>query len=416
MPAFNSRLPKPQASDLQLDRSGAKPLSIQVRSKFNHAQSLFGFDKSNVVDHVVKPLDYANGFESTVLQKFYVFYKKAARDKVLKVAVTPYQVVSNTSAAWGYPYALFVNINELTVYTSPGDLLWASTPKGFVNIFKSDVTDSTRLIYPPTGIDRPVPTEDYINVSGWTDNQIYCFEIVVNSYNVTTENDLPNIIGLGRIHFSVSPEDENKYFNETLVTQEALYVGDDIVKTKPNGSKNSGVRELVGEINKVKNSSFDHAQALFQYLPFSGVWTEEAGSETYLIPDENLQFGVSQQAEIPLITFNTPRFQKGYAGGAKTFTFCMAYEASVVEPANHNFELEYRVRWKDSGSVVQNWTSLQIFNVPDNASIFTDDFDLPATAAGYPLNRCVVDFRVLTTDTANPFKVQTIAIIEKQYT
>jgi len=414
MPVFNSNLPKPQASDLQLDRSAAKPLSVQIRNKYNHAQSLFGFDKSNVVDHLVKPLDYQTGFETTVIQKFYVFYKKAARDKVLKVAVAPYQLMTNKATAWAYPYSLYVDINELTVYTSPGDLLWASTPKGGVNIFKSDVTASTRLISPATGLDRVVYTEDYLNVAGWTDNQIYCFEIVVNSYDITTDNDLPNIIGLGHIHFSASPEDEGKYIEEKDISDDSLFIGNEIVKTKTVDSKATGIREVVGEIEKVKNSSFDHAQALFQYLPFSNTWTEEAGYETYLVPQENSTFGTP--TTIPLVTFNTPRFQKGTQGGSKTFTFCMKYIAPVTEPANHNFELEYRVTYKSGLVLAQNWTSLQIFNVPDNASIFTGDFTLPTSAGGYPLNACIVDFRILTTDTANPFIVQNVSIIEKEYT
>lgn len=414
MPVFNSRLPKPQASDLQLDRSASKPLSVQIRNKFNHAQSLFGFDKSNIVDYLIKPLDYQTGFETTVIQKFYVFYKKAARDKVLKIAVTPYQLMTNKATAWNYPHALYVDINELTVYTSPGDLEWASTPKGFVNIFKSDVSSATRLINPSTGVDRLTATEDYLNVSGWTDNQIYCFEIVVNSYNIVVGDDLPNIIGLGHIHFSVSPEDENKYIEEIGVGQDSFFIGQEIVKTTTVDSNDTGIRELVGEINKVKNSSFDHAQALFQYLPPTSTWTEEAGYETYLVPQENSTFG--SPTTIPLITLNTPRFQKGYNGGNKTFTFCMKYIAPTTEPANHNFELEYRVTNKSGLVLAQNWTSLQIFNVPDNATIFTGDFTLPTSVSGYPLNACIVDFRILTTDTSYPFIVQNVSIIEKEYT
>ena len=67
-------------------------------------------------------------------------------------------------------------------------------------------------------------------------------------------------------------------------------------------------------------------------------------------------------------------------------------------------------------SVSQSRYPLHIFTVPDTAEIYTGDFSLPATASGYPLNRCIVDFRILCTDAAYPFKIQTVAIIEKEYT
>ena len=416
MPTFNSRLPALQGINLKLDKSGAKPLSKMVRQKQNHAQSLFGFDKSNIVDYNCKALSYVTGFENAELQRFYVFYKKASRDQVLKISVKPFQVMTNYATSWNYQYGLYVDINELTTYTLPGDLLWASAATGQTTWFKSDDAATDRIMEPTNGSHQPLVYEDFLNVSGWTTNNIYCFEIIVKCYDVTTDNDLPSMIGLAQIHVDVMPEDEQRYIAETSIGDDTLYVGKEIVKTREDSSLDSGIVQMVGEIQKVKNSSFDHAQAMFQDLLGPDIATYEAGSETYLIPQENLTFGASSQATIPLITFNTPRFQKGSNGGAKTFTYCMKYVAPVTEPANHTFELEYRVRWKYSGTIVQTWTSLQVFNVPDNASIFTGDFNLPATAAGYPLNRCVVDFRVLTSDTANPFKIQTIAIIEKQYT
>ena len=415
MTTFNSRLPKLQATTLPLDRSGAKPLSKIIATKQTHAQSLFGFDKSNIIDYVCKPLDYSNGFETPEVQRFYVFYKKASRDKVLKVSVTPFQKMSNYSTEYGRLYGLYVDIGELTTYTSVSDLKWGSLITGGTSWFKSDVDTDTRFVVPPNGAVHPIPIQDSLDVSTWTTNNIYCFEIKVYSYDIAQAGaPHPHILGLGKIHISVNPEDSGIYQDETAISNGNLLIGKEILTTRTDTGLKSGIVQVVGEIDKVKNSSFDHTQALFQDLAGPGVATYEEGFETHLVPDENLSFGTP--STIPLLTLNTPRFQKGYSGGDKVFQFCMKYVASTTEPVNHTFELEYRVRWKDSEAIIQNWASLQIFNVPDNASIFTGDFNLPASAAGYPLNRCIVDFRILTSDTSYPFKVQTIAIIEKQYT
>lgn len=414
MPTFNSRLPALQGINLSLDRSGAKPLSKVILTKQSHAQSLFGFDKSNIIDYQCKPLGYTTGFENAEIQRFYVFYKKASRDKLLKISVTPYQIISTTSAAWGYDYSLYVDINELTTWTTAADLDWASDVTGGTTYFRSTDTASDRLLVVPDGQRQPIDYTDYLDVSTWTANTIYCFEIIVKCYDVNADNELPNMIGLGHIHFSVSPEDSGKYQEETSITNTNLFVGKEIVETRADATLDSGIVQVVQEINRVKNSSFDHAQALFQDLLGPNIASYEAGSETYFIPDEIASFGTP--SAIPLLTLNTPRIQKGNNGGDKVFQFCMKYVAPVTEPANHTFELEYRVRWKDTATVVQNWASLAIFSVPDNASIFAGDFNLPANPAGYPSNRSIIDFRLLTGDTANPFKIQTIAIIEKQYT
>jgi hypothetical protein len=413
MTIFDSRLPKPLPSNLQLDRSAAKPLSKQIFMKQKHAQSLFGFDKSNILDLAIKPLNYTVGFNQEIIQKFYVFYKKASRDKVLKISVSPYQIMTNANPSWNIPYSLFVDINELTVLVNPTDLLWANEAKGITPWFKSNLPAEDRLFVPTNGMDMPNQIEDYINVSDWTTNQIYCFEILVKSYGVEGILGPPFIIGLGHIHFSVSPEDKGKYFEETYISDNSLFVGEEIVesRTETLDSSISGIRKVVEEINKVKNSSFDHAQALFQFLPYSSTWTQEAGFETYLIPQENSSF--TSPASIPLISLNTPRLQKGRNGGNKTFTFCMKYIAPVSEPTNHPFELEYR-KYLKSGPP-SPWQSLKIFQVPDNNSIFIEDFNIPAPFGADSIASCILDFRILTTDTSNPFIVQNISIIEKEY-
>lgn len=414
MTTFNSRLPKLQSNRLPLDRSGAKPLSKIIQGKQSHAQSLFGFDKSNIIDYVCKPLTYSNGFETSEVQRFYVFYKKASRDKVLKVSVTPFQKMSNYSTEYGRLYSLYVNIGEITTYTSTSDLKWGSLISGTTSWFKSDETNTTRLMLPTNGAVLPIPNQDSLDVSTWTANQIYCFEIKVYSYDIAQAGSPhPHILGLGKIHISVNPEDSGIYQDETSISNTNLFIGKEILTTRSDGY-NSGIIQVVGEIDKVKNSSFDHAQALFQDLAGPNIATYEIGSETYLVPEENESFGTA--TTIPLLTLNTPRFQYGRTGPNKIYQFCMKYEASVSEPANHLFEIEYRVRWKESGSIIQNWTSLQSFFVPDNDSIFTGDISLPASVSGYALNRCIVDFRILTSDTTYPFKVQTVAVIEKEYT
>ena len=181
MAIFNSRLPKLQASTLPLDRSGAKPLSKIIQAKQSHAQSLFGFDKSNIIDYNCKALTYSNGFETSEVQRFYVFYKKAHRDKVLKISVTPFQKMTNYSTEYGRLYGLYVNINELVTYTSPSDLKWGSSITGTTNIFNSSVTNTDRLMIPTNGAVNPTHYQDSLNVSTWTDNQIYCFEVIVYS-------------------------------------------------------------------------------------------------------------------------------------------------------------------------------------------------------------------------------------------
>lgn len=414
MTVFNSRLPALQAINLKLDRSAAKPLSKSIRQKQAQAQSLFGFDKSNIVDYNCKALAYSTGFENAEVQRFYIFYKKASRDQVLKFSVKPFQIMTSTAAAWNYPHSLYVDINEIVTYTLPGDLLWASTANSRTVWFKSDDAATGRLVDPSSASETPVSYEDFLNVSSWTTNNIYCFEVVVKCYDITAANNLPNIIGLAQIHVDVMPEEQARYITETGVGENTLFVGSELVATREDASLDSGIVQVVGEIAKVKNSSFDHTQALFQDLLGPNISTAEAGSETYLVPQENAAFG--SPLTIPLLTLNTPRFQKGSTGGSKTFQFCMKYIAPTTEPANHVFELEYRVREKDTETIVQTWTSLQIFNVPDNATIFTGDFSLPATAAGYNMNACIVDFRILTSDTLYPFTVQTVSIIEKEYT
>lgn len=415
MPTFNRRLPKIDQYKEYLNKSGGKPYSKLMKQRQDMAQTMHGFDKTNIVDTFIKPLGVTTYYGAGYIQKFYVFYKKAAGDKVVKINISPYNVNTSFDTSYNVNYKFYVDIKEITTYTLASDMKWTNGINGLNKPFDSAASGNTRSMYPGNNQNPIITYEDCLDVSSWTTNTVYCFEII--SYPITpvpVPEPLPNMFGIGRIHFSVNPVDSGAYLTATGIDQDSLSVGRDIVKTYTDtiSNRTSGITTMLSEIEVVKNSSYDHAQCLLQDLQESAKATYELGYETYIIPAENFSFA---DAAIPLLMIHSPRMQKTSSGN-KVFQFCMKYVPSVSVPANHTFDLEYRARTRTSSySYINSWTNLKTFSIPDSGVVFTDDFNLPGSVSGYPSDTITFEFRLLGSDTANPYKIQNISIIEKQY-